>query len=349
MEIKDNSLLVVLWSDFKRRVSGPVETRLSRWWNARRARRRAGQALRRGLGAANGPSGHLWRTPGELGQVIAGPTLASMVWVPDGEFLMGDDKPGGGPTQKVCISNGFWLMKCLVTNTQYAQYLNKLIESGHNRARIDPVVMCEPSDIVLESGHYRTLEDRDKYPVVGATWQAAHDYAEYYGLRLPTEAEWEWAARGPERRIYPWGDCWDATRCCCSENQGRAWHWERKQYVEEGDSWDETEVTYTSPVGSFPDSASWRGALGMAGNLMEWCEDWFGDYPDSEATVQDPRGRLQGEGRVVRGGNCFYGEDECRTTNREHHPPPKYSNNSVGFRCVYTPKPESVNRHRPGH
>ena len=64
---------------------------------------------------------------------------------------------------------------------------------------------------MLESGHYRTLEDRDNYPVVGATWQAAHDYAEYYCLRLPTEAEWEWPARGPERRIYPWGDCWDAS------------------------------------------------------------------------------------------------------------------------------------------
>lgn len=347
MGIKDNSLLVVLWNDFKRRVSGPVWTWLSRWWAAREARRREHQALRRGLAVADGPSGHLWRAPGSyLGQEVAGPTFASMVWVPHGEFTMGEDKPEGGPTQKVRISNGFWLMKYLVTNAQYAQYLNKLMESNRNRANIDPVVRCRLSDIVLENGQYRSLEGRDNYPVVGATWQAAHDYAEYYGLRLPTEAEWEWAARGPEGRIYPWGDCWDATRCCCKENQGPRWHWEGKQYVEASD---ETAVTCTSPVGSFPDGASWRGALDMAGNLMEWCEDWFGDYPGGGNTVQDPRGPLQGEGRVVRGGNWYYGKQECRTTDRTHHPPPDYSNDSVGFRCAYTPKPESANRHRTDH
>ena len=259
---------------------------------------------------------------------------------------MGDDKPGGGPTQKVRLSNGFRLMKCLVTNAQYARYLNKLKESNPKRASLDPVESCPMSDIVLENGYYRALQGRDNYPVVGATWKAAHDYAEYYELRLPTEAEWEWAARGPESRIYPWGDCWDASRCCCKENQGRRWHWERKQYVKEGDSWDETEVTYTSPVGSFPDGASWCEALDMAGNLMEWCQDWYAEYPNSEGTVQDPQGPIEGDGRVVRGGNWFYGKEECRTTDRTHHPPPCYSNDSDGFRCVYTSKPESANRHR---
>ncbi len=330
-----NEFLEKRWSDFTRWVSGPAWTRLSRWWNARRARGRKRQALRRGIAGVDGPSGKLWLTQGsDLGQEIAGPTHGRMVWVPPGEFLMGDDKPGGGRTHKVCISNGFWIMKCLVTNEQYAQYLNKVMESDPDRAKCDAVVLCERSEIRLQDDRFRPLEGRDNYPVVGAIWQAAHDYAEYYGLCLPTEAQWEWAARGPEGRIYPWGDCWDATRCCCSENQGRPWHWERKQYV---DASGETARTCTNPVGFFPAGASWCGALDMAGNLMEWCEDWFGDYPDSEDTVQDPRGPNEGDDRVVRGGNWYYGEEHCRTTDRRHHTSPDYSNNSVGFRCVYTP------------
>ena len=76
----------------------------------------------------------------------------------------------------------------------------------------------------------------------------------------------------------------------------------------------------------------------MAGNLMEWCEDWFGDYPDSEDTAQDPRGPREGDHRVVRGGNWFYGRDDCRTTDRTHHTCPNFSNNSVAFRCAYTPE-----------
>ena len=250
---------------------------------------------------------------------------------------MGDDKPGGGAIQKVRLSKGFYLMKYLVSNAQYTQYLNELMKSDRKRASLDSVVRCEMSDIVLESGDYRVLEGRDNYPVVGATWQAAQDYAKYYDLCLPTEAEWEWAARGPERRVYPWGDCWDATHCCCKENQGRPWHWRNKEYVEEEGYWDETEVTYTSPVGSFPNGASWCGALDMAGNLMEWCHDWFGDYPETEDTVEDPPGPRQGERRVVRGGNWFYKEEACRTTDRTHHPLPDYSKDSVGFRCAYTP------------
>ena len=104
-------------------------------------------------------------------------------------------------------------------------------------------------------------------PRVCVTWYEAEAYAHWRGGRLPTEAEWEYAARGPESRIYPWGETFDPTRCNLVDSKG------------------------AKPVGSYPNGVSWTGLHDMAGNAMEWVADWRGPHEASPAT--DPGGPLR--------------------------------------------------------
>ncbi len=130
----------------------------------------------------------------------------------------------------VRISKGFWLGKCTVTNAQYQQYCKTV------RAAV-PLAVPRPS--------YSAHGD---HPVVGGKWEEVQRYCSHYGLRLPTEAEWEYAARGPEGRKYPWGNEWDPKKCCDGDNQGPGGR--------------------TFPVGSFPKGRrgagrwTWRGTCG---------------------------------------------------------------------------------------
>ncbi len=131
-----NRFLIKIWSDVKGWLGAWPGAWLRRRWQAYIARRTESQALPRGLAVTHVRSGDQWRIPGKCpGQEVAGPTLAPMVWVPPppGEFIMGDDKPGGGAIQKVRLSKGFYLMKALVSNAQYTHYLNELHHSGTPR------------------------------------------------------------------------------------------------------------------------------------------------------------------------------------------------------------------------
>jgi len=229
-----------------------------------------------------------------VGRDIIGPDGGAMVWVPPGEFEMGS-KTGDAreqPVHRVSIRRGFWLGQAPITNAQYRRYCQ---ETGR----------AFPGGSDLPDGH----------PVSHVTWDEAVAYCAHCGLRLPTEAEWEYAAKGPEGRVYPWGDEWDANRCCT------------KALVGSGGG--------TCPVTAFPSGASWRGALDMAGNVWEWCADWFDGGYYAVSPPDDPAGPPTGRTRVVRGGSIYFTDPrEFRTTRRGGSHEPSRRQGDTGFRCV---------------
>ena len=145
--------------------------------------------------------------------------------------------------------------------------------------------------------------------MVMVTYKDAEAYATWAGKRLPTEEEWELAARGTDGRIFPWGNQYQEGTCNIMAGKG----------------------IRTRPVGSYPAGASPFGCLDMIGNAAEWCEDWYGPYPN--ATLYEPSGPKHGAARVVRGGSWSDRPERCRAASRDNLPPSvrlKY----LGFRVV---------------
>lgn len=217
-----------------------------------------------------------WLRPGtHAGQEIYGPNDGKLVWVPAGEFMMGSDEGPADerPVHRVQISKGFWLGKHEVNISQWLAYCAKA-----------KVLLRD--EIISEINH----------PMSGVSWHDVQAYCRFFGLSLPTEAQWEWAARGPEGRRYPWGNQWDPRRCSNKGTPGADF--------------------FTFPVGSFPNGASWCGALDMAGNLAEWCEDWYSETYYAVSPTVDPRGPATGTKKIWRGGYCWGDADECRSASR---------------------------------
>lgn len=219
-----------------------------------------------------------------------GPDGQTLVYVPGGGFLMGSDTGDDweAPMHMVGIT-GFWIGKCEVTCDQYAAFLNAT--QPDNVA--DWILLnLFNSRIELVEGVYQAKAERGRHPVNRVLWAGAVAYCQYYGYRLPTEAEWEFAAGGPLSQDYPWGDAWDGAQACYENNQGPL-----------GDTFE---------VGSFPDGASWCGALDMAGNIMEWCADWMSFTYYAQSPIQDPTGPTTGAWRVLRGGSSARPAAELR-------------------------------------
>lgn len=240
-----------------------------------------------------------------LGDTKAGPDGGTYVWVPPGEFMMGTPegaKDGYGnerPQHKVGITKGFWLSKHEVTNAQYARF-------------------CKATGRTFP----KDSNQDDDHPVVWVTWEDAVAYCGHYGLRLPTEAEWEYAARGSNGNRFPWGDGWDPKKCCNGWNRG-ATDWGRKPG--------------TFPVGSIPTGDSWCCVADMAGNVWEWCADrykcdYYAESPDS-----DPTGPGTGDTLVLRGGAwASILADLCRSALRLDDRP-QHKLNNLGFRPAMDP------------
>ncbi len=211
------------------------------------------------------------------------------VSIPAGTFEMGSDAESDNPRHLVTLTRAYWMDEHDVTIGQYRKVLG-------------PVPEGQP-----ESG--------DEYPVTQVTWDEAAAYCGKVGGRLPTEAEWERAARGPRNLSpYPWGKeepCADDT---CRANFGG----------------DEDGFAKTSPVCRFGRNES--GLCDMAGNVWQWVSDRY-DEGYTRGTQTDPAGPASGDQKVLRGGSWYHSVAVLRSTHRFHFRPELRFNN-FGFRCV---------------
>jgi len=198
---------------------------------------------------------------------------SEMVLVPEGEFNMGMDGGYPFPPQKRIYLDTYLIGKYCVTNKQYMRFVQ---ETGHR----------PPSESFWEK-HFWKKPENANHPVVDVSWDDAMAYAEWAGCTLPTEAQWEKAARGPNGYRYPWGNQWDRTKCCNSID---------------------IKSDGTVPVDAYPEGAGGYGTYQQAGNVYEWCCDWYDKdyYSDLELTCNPtgPSSESNNAGKVTRG-SCW--------------------------------------------
>jgi formylglycine-generating enzyme required for sulfatase activity len=236
-----------------------------------------------------------------------------MVLVPAGEFIMGSQghSPDEQPARGVYLE-AFRIDRYPVTNAQYAQFLNA-VESPAGQCEgnicLDTQAESPDSHILYWQGRYVVEAGYGQHPVTNVSWYGARAYCRYYGKRLPTEAEWEKAARGTDGRAYPWGDSLDPHKLNSDYRIGD-----------------------TTPVGNYPAAVSPYGVHDIAGNVWEWVDDWYQAYPGSPY-----RSPFFGQKyKVVRGGSWNHPGSDARTTRRDIAHPARCIH-VVGFRCARAP------------
>ncbi|MCS6897838.1 MAG: formylglycine-generating enzyme family protein, partial [Nitrospira sp.] len=236
------------------------------------------------------------------------PDNGETVLIPAGEFFMGSPNDGISfddehPQRKVFVSS-FRIHRYEVTNARYKLFVDA---TGHR-----PPSHHKPELTLWVDG--KPPPGSEDHPVVNVSWEDAVAYCRWAGMRLPTEAEWEKAARGEDGRRYPWGNEWDLHRA----NSASYWAGRTTEF-KDGAEWKNFWVTgdgarlahehglngevLTLPVGSFPAGASPYGLFDMAGNVSEWVQDWYEPYAYLHAPLSDPQGPDGRLLKVVRGGS----------------------------------------------
>jgi sulfatase modifying factor 1 len=233
---------------------------------------------------------------------INGADGAEMVYVPGSAFSMGDPDQTDNPVHKVTL-RGYYIYNTVVTVGQYETFCNA---TGR---QMPP----EPDN--SRGSHFNPGWQKKDHPIVNESWDDAQAYCKWAGVRLPTEAEWEMAARGTDGRRFPWGNTFDESNLWSSKAEG-------------GDA------AGTAPVGSFPSGASPCGALDMAGNVWQWCSDFYDADFTKKANLTNPTGPRSGTTHTLRGGSWIgVNPDYFRVSNRRPNLPTVRAEDN-GFRCV---------------
>jgi eukaryotic-like serine/threonine-protein kinase len=224
------------------------------------------------------------------------------VYVPAGDFNMGSNA-GTADEQPVhtVFLDAFWIDRTEITNRMY----NLCVKAGECGRPYTPGSNTH--------NYYYDNPQYANYPVVDLRWTSAEKYCAWAGMRLPTEAEWEKAARGTDERTYPWGNA-NPNNSLLNFNNPTG----------------DTEI-----VGKFVNGASPYGALDMAGNVMEWVADWYDAGYYAVSPDMNPKGPADGQNKVLRGGSWFSDLYSVRSADRAYNIP-SYRNLVVGFRCAIT-------------
>jgi formylglycine-generating enzyme required for sulfatase activity len=254
-----------------------------------------------------------------IGSTIIGEKGETLVYVPAGEFTTGSNADDTlAECQKIstyCLRDwftneepphtvyldAFWIDQTEVTNKQY----QACVDAG----------TCEPPSYTSSAAHpnYYGNPEFNDYPVIVVNWDKANRYCEVWtGGDLPTEAQWEKAARGTDKRIYPWGN--DAPN---------------KDLLNYNSN-----VGDTTVVKNYPNTASFYGTYDMAGNVREWVNDWYSEtYYQSLTSSNNPLGPESGQYRVLRGGSWLDDDSNVRSASRNWSDPSN-ADGSIGFRCA---------------
>lgn len=278
-----------------------------------------------------------------------------MIYISGGEFLMGTDTKEGfpadgeGPVRKVTVDS-FYMDPYTVTNREFAQFIEETnykteaelfgwsfvfysFLSEETAKKVKHTVRGTPWWAVVEGATWKhpegpdsNIDDRLDHPVVHVSWNDAVAYCKWAGKRLPTEAEWEYAARGGlVQKKYPWGDeLTPGGKHVCNIWQGT---FPTKNTKKDG-------FFGTAPVHHYPPNNF--GLYQMAGNVWEWCSDWFTPHQELKGGYNNPKGPSHGQSKVMRGGSYLCHRSYCnryrvaaRTSNT-----PDSSTGNMGFRCV---------------
>ncbi|MDO8125732.1 MAG: SUMF1/EgtB/PvdO family nonheme iron enzyme [Candidatus Brocadiales bacterium] len=231
-----------------------------------------------------------------------------MTLIPAGEFIMGieDQRDDCRPAHGVYLP-AFYIDKYEVTNAQYYKFLEYIKKTGdHSKCHKDEPSGKDHTPREWEDHYYDSLD----FPVTRIDWYDAYAYAAWAGKRLPTEAEWEKAARGPSGNWWPWGNDWDPNKCNVGVDQ--------------------------KPVGSYETGKSPYGCYDMAGSVAEWVADWYNPFYYEASLSSSPQGPEKGLRRIIRGGSRFGQGFLLRSTSRKSEQPTVH-NQAVGFRCARDP------------
>jgi formylglycine-generating enzyme len=286
--------------------------------------------------------------------VAARKHMDNLVHLPGGEFLMGTDyeerflADGEGPVRKIKIKP-FAIDRYAVTNKQFREFVEDtnyvteaeqygwsfvfhLLISDEVKKTVKNSVPGTPWWLVVQGASWKhpdgldsSIEDRLDHPVTHVSWNDAVAYCNWSGKRLPTEAEWEYAARGGlEQKQYPWGD----ELMVAGEHQCNIWQgsFPVQNSLEDG-------YLSTAPVDTFQPNG--YGLHNVVGNVWEWCSDWFTANHQNQSVI-DPTGPYEGAGKVMKGGSYLCHDSYCnryRVAARTQNTPDSSTGN-ISFRCA---------------